>query len=135
VKYYIALLHKEKGTSYGIMFPDFPGCISSGDSFEEALDNGREALAFHVEGMRLDGETIPRPRSLDKIKEDNEDWIDFDNSTVAVVALLPPKGKKERVNLNLDSNLLIVVDELAKEKKMSRSAFAERALEAALDGR
>ena len=34
---YIALVHKDKDTSYGVSFPDVPGCISAGDTFEEAM--------------------------------------------------------------------------------------------------
>jgi predicted RNase H-like HicB family nuclease len=42
---YIALLHKDEGTSYGMSFPEMPGCISAGDTFEEAVANAAEALA------------------------------------------------------------------------------------------
>jgi hypothetical protein len=41
---YIALMHKDEGTSYGVSFPDVPGCISAGDTFEEAVSNAAEAL-------------------------------------------------------------------------------------------
>ena len=34
---YLALVHKDEGTSYGVSFPDVPGCISAGDTFEEAV--------------------------------------------------------------------------------------------------
>jgi predicted RNase H-like HicB family nuclease len=44
---YIALVHKDEGTSYGVSFPDVPGCVSAGDTFEEALANAAEALAGH----------------------------------------------------------------------------------------
>jgi predicted RNase H-like HicB family nuclease len=36
---YIALIHKDHDTSYGVSFPDVPGCVSAGDTFEEAVDN------------------------------------------------------------------------------------------------
>ena len=36
---YIALVHKDKGTSYGVSFPDVSGCIAAGDTFEEAVAN------------------------------------------------------------------------------------------------
>jgi predicted RNase H-like HicB family nuclease len=65
---YIALVHKDKGTSYGVSFPDVPGCISAGDTFEEAIDNAAVALAGHLAIMEADGDLIPRARSLEELK-------------------------------------------------------------------
>ena len=45
----IALIHEEAG-SFGISFPDFPGCISTADTLDEAVQRGAQALAFHIEG-------------------------------------------------------------------------------------
>lgn len=60
---YVALIHKDAGTSYGVSFPDLPGCISAGDTMREALTNAAEALAGHLALMRADGDRIPDPRS------------------------------------------------------------------------
>ena len=67
---YIALVHKDEGTSYGVSFPDLPGCISAGATFEEAVANAAEALTAHLALMRADGDTIPAPRSFDELKRD-----------------------------------------------------------------
>jgi len=56
---YIALVHKDAGTSYGVSFPDVPGCISAGDSFEQAVANAAEALAGHFAAMKADGDPLP----------------------------------------------------------------------------
>ena len=54
----------EKGdTSYGAYVPDLPGCVAVGESEVEVMDLIHEAIEFHLEGMREDGETIPQPRS------------------------------------------------------------------------
>jgi predicted RNase H-like HicB family nuclease len=58
---YIAYLHKDKNSDYGVSFPDFPGCVTAGSSLEEARTMAAEALAFHVAGIREDGESIPAP--------------------------------------------------------------------------
>ena len=50
--------------NYGAHVPDVPGCVAVGDTVQEALANIREALEFHFEGMREDGEPIPDPASL-----------------------------------------------------------------------
>jgi len=66
-----ALLYEENG-SFGISFPDFPGCISGGGSAEEALRRGRGALAFHIAGMVEDGDAMPRLRGLDELRADRD---------------------------------------------------------------
>jgi predicted RNase H-like HicB family nuclease len=131
---YIALIHKDAGSAYGVMFPDFPGCVAAADTMDDALVQGREALAFHAEGMRLDGVAIPAPRTLDDIKAAREDWIDWEGAIVAAIPLVPPKGEAVRVNINLDKNLLAAADDAAKRAHQSRSAFVARALESALEG-
>ena len=82
---YIALVHKDEGTSYGVSFPDLPGCISAGDTFEEAVANAAEALAAHLALMRADGDTIPAPRNFDELKRDREFLADAANAIVTVV--------------------------------------------------
>jgi len=47
-----------------VYVPDLPGCVSVGETREEALDMIAEALAFHLEGMRQDGLDVPAPGSV-----------------------------------------------------------------------
>lgn len=83
---YIALVHKDAGTSYGVSFPDVPGCISAGDTFEEAVANAGEALTGHFGAMRADGETLPQPRSFEALKRDPEFIEDSADAIVTMVA-------------------------------------------------
>jgi predicted RNase H-like HicB family nuclease len=54
----------EKGpTSYGAHVPDLPGCIAIGETKEEALALIRESIAFHLDGLKQDGQPIPYPSS------------------------------------------------------------------------
>jgi predicted RNase H-like HicB family nuclease len=85
---YIALVHKDNGTSYGVSFPDLPGCISAGDTFEEAIDNAWAALAGHLAVMAADGDPIPNARSLEALKQD-AGFVD--DSADAVVAFVTPQ--------------------------------------------
>ncbi len=126
---YIGLIHQEDST-YGIMFPDFPGCISAGDSIVEAIRNGTEALAFHVEGMSADGEAIPAPRTPEQIKKKDK-WIDWENTILVTVLLMPAPDIKERVQLSIASRVLMHVDAIT----TNRSAFFEKAVESALVGK
>ena len=72
---YVAFIHRDDA-GYGVSFPDFPGCVSVGGTADDAVRQGSEALAFHVEGLGADGEPIPQPRSIDAIKADPSlaDW-------------------------------------------------------------
>ncbi|HWK93989.1 MAG TPA: type II toxin-antitoxin system HicB family antitoxin [Pseudolabrys sp.] len=85
---YIALVHKDEGTSYGISFPDVPGCVSAGDTFEEAIANGSEALAGHLAAMRADGEATPTARDFETLKHDPEF---IEDSADAIVTMVTPK--------------------------------------------
>jgi predicted RNase H-like HicB family nuclease len=85
---YIALVHKDAGTSYGVSFPDVPGCISAGDTFEEAVTNAAEALAGHFSAMRADGDALPQPRSFEALKHDPEF---IEDSADAIVTMVMPR--------------------------------------------
>lgn len=86
---YIALVHKDEGTSYGVSFPDVPGCVSAGETFEEAIGNAAEALSGHFAAMRADGEIIPTPRDFESLKRDP---VFIDDSADAIVTMVGPKG-------------------------------------------
>lgn len=52
----------EKSTDgYGTFVPDLPGCVAVGDTEVEVIELIREAIQFHVEGLRRDGEAVPPP--------------------------------------------------------------------------
>jgi predicted RNase H-like HicB family nuclease len=67
---YIAYLHKERDSDFGVSFPDFPGCVTAGRTLEEARRMAAEALALHIEGMMEDGEVVPEPSNLDALEND-----------------------------------------------------------------
>lgn len=60
----------ERGeTSWGAYVPDLPGCIAVGDSREEGLALIREAVALHIDGLRLESLPIPEPHSESAVIE------------------------------------------------------------------
>ncbi len=62
----------EKGeSSYGAFVPDLPGCIAAGETKEEALQLIKEAMEFHLEGLKEDGKTIPEPHCSSEVVEVN----------------------------------------------------------------
>jgi predicted RNase H-like HicB family nuclease len=64
-------------SSFGITFPDFPGCTSAGTKLQETVGRGHEALAAHIELMAECHEPIPEPTPLDAIEDDGEGKIVF----------------------------------------------------------
>lgn len=125
-KRYVALVHKGR-RGFGVMFPDFPGCISAGDSVDSALSGAADALRLHVEGMKQDGERIPLPREVEAIRKAREDWIDWNGAVIAFVPLLPPKSAVERVNFTIEEGLLEAIDDAAKDEGLTRSAWIAEA--------
>jgi predicted RNase H-like HicB family nuclease len=59
-----AVVIEKTGTGFGAYVPDLPGCVSTGRTIEETELNIREAIEFHLEGMREDGEPIPEPTTV-----------------------------------------------------------------------
>ena len=58
----------EKGpTSFGAYVPDLPGCVVAGESRDEVLALIREAIEFHIEGLKQDGQPVPPPSSTGEI--------------------------------------------------------------------
>ena len=62
---YPALIRQEPDTTYGVGFPDFPGCVAGGETFEEALVMAEEALALHVFELRQDSIPVPPPSDVE----------------------------------------------------------------------
>jgi predicted RNase H-like HicB family nuclease len=61
MKYAVVIEKGENG--YGAYVPDLPGCIAAADTKEEVKKLIHEAIEFHIEGLKEDGEPIPKPAS------------------------------------------------------------------------
>jgi len=59
---YAIVIEGTKG-NYGAYVPDLPGCVTIGETLEEVRSLIREAIEFHLDGMREDGTPIPEPSS------------------------------------------------------------------------
>ena len=117
---YIAIVHKESKTDFGISFPDFPGCITAGQTVDEAKDLAQEALALHVKGMIEDGDEMPAPSKLEDIMAD----ADYADAVAYLVVSIPDtKPRTVRVNITVPEMTLKQIDAAAKKRGMSRSSF------------
>lgn len=60
---YLVVLEKTT-TGFGVYIPDLPGCVSTGETREQAESNAREAIRLHLDGLREEGQPIPAPSSV-----------------------------------------------------------------------
>ena len=67
MRYMVVIEHGE--TSWGAHVPDLPGCIAVGETREEVVQLIREAIDFHIEGLRQDGIPVPLPSSESEFVE------------------------------------------------------------------
>jgi len=118
---YIAYLHKDRSSDFGVSFPDFPGCVSTGKTLDEARRKAAEALALHIAGMTEDGEPIAEPSTIDDVAEDP--------TMKGAVAFLVSVGLDRTVRLNITARKSQVeaIDQKASEAGMTRSAYMVRA--------
>ncbi len=126
---YIAVVHKEADSDYGVSFPDFPGCVTAGKSIDEAKDMAYEALLLHLEGLREEGEPLPAPTNLEDIIADPEN---ADAVAFLVVSVPDAQGKAKRINITIPEETLRRVDAVAKRQGLSRSSFLTRAAQEAM---
>ena len=126
---YIALIHKDPRSEFGVSFPDFPGCISAGARLDEARTNAEEALAFHVEGMAEDGDAIPEPSSLEQIMADPENR----DAVAVLIPLREQAARTVRVNITLPEATLAEIDRYAEAHGFTRSGFLAQAAKRAIE--
>jgi predicted RNase H-like HicB family nuclease len=60
---YAIVIEKAEG-NYSAYVPDLPGCIATGPTVEAVEQEIREAIRFHIDGLKADGETVPPPTSI-----------------------------------------------------------------------
>ncbi len=126
---YIAVVHKDSKSDFGVSFPDFPGCITAGSSIDEAKDMAHDALSLHLKGMLEDGESIPAPSKLEDLMTDS-DYADA--VAILVVTVAETKPRSVRVNITVPEDMLRKIDAVAKKRGMSRSSFLVNAAQNAI---
>ena len=115
---YIALIHKDGDSDYGVSFPDFPGCVTAGRTLDEARSLAAGALAFHIEGMVEDGESLPAPSDLSAVMSEREH-----RDAVAFLVAVESRSRTVRVNITLTEADLGRIDRYAAEHGYTRSGF------------
>ena len=123
----------ELGTNdieYGVIVPDLKGCFSSGDTFEEALINAKEAISFHLEGLAENGQLPPVAKSVDEYMSnpDYNGWV----WGMVDIDVMPYLGSSSKINVTLPDLVTKQIDDIVKttEQFKSRSHFLQQAAKA-----
>ena len=112
----------ESSKSYGIVFLDFPGCISAGDTMEEVIAMGHEALQLHLDGMIEDQDDIPSPSvvTIERTKAELDDAsseIDEEQWVAVVPILVSVSDELDTAPIPIETNLLREVSLFAKDRR------------------
>jgi len=117
---YIAIIHKDSDSDFGVTFPDVHGCFSAGSTMDEAQAMAKEALEGHLEILLEKGHSLPKPSSLDTIMN----TPDYADGAAIIVPYNPTHEYAiKRVNINVREDKLTEIDNFAKSIGMNRSAF------------
>jgi predicted RNase H-like HicB family nuclease len=126
---YIALFeYEEDEFGFGVVFPDLPGCVSVGDTYDDAVRMAHEALSLYAE----DEGSMPTPRTLEQIRAEWEDWPEWEANRkfyIGKVTLYPLKVKTKKFNISIDEGLVRRIDRITR----NRSAFIVEAVERLLN--
>lgn len=121
---YLAVF-EPSGDGYSVYFPDLPGCISFGNSYEEAQKEAADALGLHLYGMEKDNEEIPAPSKQPIIdKETAAGYL------VSLVTVFPDLVKNELDNRRIKTNVTLPtwLKDAAEQQGVNYSRILESAL-------
>ncbi|SHJ77785.1 type II toxin-antitoxin system HicB family antitoxin [Desulfofundulus thermosubterraneus] len=108
---------------YCVTFPDLPGCITEGDTLEEALQMAREALELHLYGMEEDGDEIPSPTPPEKVRVPENGFVTVIEAWMPLVRdRMARKAVKKTVTLPKWLN------DLAEKEKINFSQLLQAAI-------
>jgi predicted RNase H-like HicB family nuclease len=82
---YLVHISRDDGSDWGASVPDLPGCVATGRTLDTALRRIQRAIALHLQGLREDGSSIPKPRHHAVTPRRTARQIDF-YATVEVAA-------------------------------------------------
>jgi predicted RNase H-like HicB family nuclease len=116
---FVAFIHKDPETGYGVSFPDLPGCITVGATLEEARSLAVEALTLHIGGMHEDGTLVPVPSSMDDLV------VEYEAEKPIAMLIIPTDetAKSVRVNISMPEDMLRKVDHYAESHGYTRSGL------------
>ena len=127
IKLYPAIFEQLNDDEFSVFFPDVLGCISGGETFEEAYINAIEALTLHLSSMVEDKEDVPIVNINNAQKEAEGDILVMIEPNRLLLSKLV-KGKSKRISATIDEYILALSDEKLKNHHLNRSNVIEKIL-------
>ena len=128
LKAYPAVFEQTKDGEYGVFFPDIPGCISAGDTLEEAIEMSKEALSLHLSEMINVNEKCPTI-NLENAKKEAKDCLLMMIEPNTAIISRRTKDKSVRINITIPQFLLESVDNYVKAAHTNRSRLISETLQ------
>lgn len=110
----------QNGGIWCVTIPDIAGAVGAGSTLEEAIDSATVALREIAQHLVSGGYDLPAPSSFADVLATGE-W--GANPTTVLIPLLLDSGRTVRANLTFDAGLLAAIDQAAKLRGLTRSAF------------
>ena len=119
MKHFIALVHKEKESAYGVTFPDLPDVFSAADAEEDLTANAIEAIRLWAEDQR-----VPVPSSHEAVmrREDVRREL-ADGAFLMRVPFIEDDTRTVRANVTFEKSMLDAINAAARERELTRSTF------------
>lgn len=131
MKHFIALVHKDEDSAFGVSFPDLPSVFSAADGEGDLIANAIEALRLWGED-----EPMPSPSSYEDVTAREDVRTELAKGAFLVrIPLIEDDARVVRANVTFEKGMLDAIDAAARERGLTRSAFlasaARKAIEAA----
>jgi predicted RNase H-like HicB family nuclease len=119
MRHYLALVHKEPDSAYGVQFPDIPGVYSAADEPDAVIPKAIEALRLYAEDCEL-----PEPSDIMEVAARPDVAQELQKGAFLVhVPLIDSDAAPVRANLSLERGLLRAIDKAAAARGLTRSAY------------
>lgn len=116
---YLAIVHKDAGSAFGVSFPDLPQVFSAADAEEDLIQNAIEALRLWAED-----EPLPVPSPIEAVLGRVEVREELAEGAFLIrVPLIEDDTRVVRANVTFEAGTLRAIDEAAARRGLSRSAF------------
>lgn len=119
MRYYVALVHKDPESAFGISFPDLPSVFSAADDEEEIVPNAVDALRLLAEDEEL---PVPSSHAAILARADVRQELKQGGFLIRV-PLIEDDTRTVRANITMEAGTLAAIDMAAKERGLTRSAF------------
>ncbi len=119
MRYYVAVVHKDPESAFGISFPDLPSVFSAADDEEDIVPNAVDALRLLAEDEEL---PVPSSHAAILARADVRQELK-EGGFLIRVPLIEDDTRTVRANITMEAGTLAAIDMAAKERGLTRSAF------------